>query len=313
MKTISLLLFLSAAAPAAARVPDPAECVDTFNLERSIACYTAIINSFSGDTPADHKALMYRYRALLYVNGDRPEKALSDYTKAIALDGGSAKSPNAGARLVCERAGVYSKLEQYKKALADYRACAAAGNDWADEGIGETLLKIGDHQGAILHFTRAITLGKRYGYIYRKRAEAYRLTGEKGKAAADAEKAAAIDPADPDALYLRVKTRLNSGNSRGALNDLVRLEKLTGANNEYHSYKGLANYLLGNWSAAEMFFKEAAAARTGSREAELNTACYWWGIKKDAAKARETLEKYGSPKAAPAEMGALAECLKELP
>ena len=313
MKTISLLLFLAAASPAAARVPDPAECVDTFNLERSIACYTAIINSFSGDAPSDHKALMYQYRALLYVNGDRPEKALSDYTKAIAFDGGSTKGPNAGARLLCERAGMYAKLGSHNKALADYRACAAAGNDWADEGIGESLMRLGDLAGAVRHLTRAIARGERYGYIYKKRAEAYRRAGENGKAADDAERAVEMDPEDLEALYLRVKTRLNSGNARGALDDLARLEKLAGPNNEYASYKGLANYLLGNRAAAENFFKEALAAHTGSKEAEMKEACYWWGIKQDAAKARETLGKYGSPKAAPAHMGALAECLKGLP
>ena len=122
-----------------------------------------------------------------------------------------------------------------------------------------------------------------------------------------------MDQTDLESLYLRVKTRLNSGNARGALDALTRLEKLAGANNEYASYRGLANYLLGNRSAAENFFKEALDAHTDSKEAGLNTACYWWGIKRDAAKARETLEKYGSLKAAPVGMGALAECLKELP
>lgn len=313
MKTVPVLLLFLAAAPAAARVPDPAECVATYNLEHSINCYTAIINSFSGGTPPGHKALMYRYRALLYVNGDMPEKAVSDYTKAIALDGGSLKGPNAGARLLCERAGMYRKLGKYKKALEDYRACAAAGNAWADEGIGETLAKLGDLAGAIRHFTRALTRGQNYGYVYRKRAEVYLLAGEKGKAAADAERAVEMDPADLEALYLRVKTRLNSGNALGALGDLARLEKLAGAGAEYASYRGLANYLLGNRAEAENFFKEALDAHTDSKEAGLNTACYWWGIKRDAAKARETLEKYGSLKAAPAGMGALAECLKELP
>ncbi|MDP2865337.1 MAG: tetratricopeptide repeat protein [Elusimicrobiota bacterium] len=313
METVSILVLLFAAAPAAARVPDPSECVDTFNLERSIACYTAIIKSFAGETPSDHKALMYRYRALLYVNGEMLGKALSDYTKSIALDEGSSNSPNANDRLVCERAGVYRKLGDYKKALADYRACVAAGNDWADEGTGESLMRLGDLKGAIRHFTRAIDRGQRYGYIYKKRAEAYRRTGETGKAAADAEKAVEMDPEDLAALYLRVKTRLNSGKARGALDDLARLEKLAGPNNEYASYRGLANYLLGNRAAAENFFKEALAAHTDSKEAGLNTACYWWGIKRDAAKARETLEKYGSPKAALPGMDALAECLKGLP
>jgi len=311
MKTVSILVLLFAAAPAAARVPDPAECVDPFHLERSISCYTAVINSFSDDTPSGHKALMYHYRALLYVNGDRPEKALSDYTKAIALAGSS--GPNAKARLFCERAGMRAKLGSHKKALADYRACAAAGNDWADEGIGESLMRLGDPAGAIRHLTRAIARGQRYGYIYKKRAEAYRRTGENGKAAADAERAVELDAGDLEALYLRVKTRLNTGNARGALDDLARLEKLAGANNEYASYKGLAHYLLGNRAAAENFFKEALSARAGSKEAQMNEACYWWGIKQDAAKARETLEKYGSPEAALPGSGALAECLKGLP
>lgn len=313
MKTISVLLLSLAAAPAAARVPDPAECVATYNLEHSINCYTAIINSFSDATPPGHKALMYRYRALLYVNGDMPEKAVSDYTKAIALDGGAFKGPNSGARLLCERAGMYRKLGKYKNALEDYRACAAAGNAWADEGIGEMLLRQGDPAGAIRHFTRAIALGQRYGYVYKRRAEAYRLAGEKGKAAEDAERAAEMDPDDLETLYLRVKTRLNSGNPRGTLDDLARLERLSGANNEYASYRGLAHYLLGNRPASEGFFKEALGAQTDSREAELNEACYWWGIRQDAARARETLKKHGSPNTAPAEMGALAECLKGLP
>lgn len=313
MKTVSLLLLLFSAAPAAARVPDPAECVDTFNIGRSVACYTEIINSFSGRTPADHKALMYHYRALLYVNWDKPEKALSDYTKAIALDTGSAKSPNAGARLVCERAGVYGRLARNEKALADYRACLAAGNDWADEGAGEALLKLGDARGAISHLSRALTKGPGYGYIYLKRAEAYRLSGENGKAAADAESAVALDQADTDALYLLAKARLNSGDPRGALDYLARLEKLTGPNNEYASYRGLASHLLGKRAEAEQFFREAVEAHTGSKEAELNTACYWWGIKRNAAKARETLEKHGALKGAPAAMPALAECLKGLP
>ena len=313
MKAIPVLILFLAAAPAAARVPEPAVCAATINLEHAISCYTSIINSFSGGTPPGHKALMYHYRALLYVNGDMPEKAVSDYTKAIALDGGAFKGPNSGARLQCERAGMYGKLGKHKQALEDYRACAAAGNAWADEGIGEMLLKSGDPAGAIRHFTRAIALGQSYGYVYKKRAEAYRRAGEKGKAAADAERAAEMAPDDLEALYLRVKTRLNSGNPRGALDDLARLERLAGANNEYASYRGLAHYLLGNRPVSEDFFKEALGAQTDSREAELNEACYWWGIRRDAARARETMEKHGSPKAAPAEMGALAECLKGLP
>ncbi|MBU2575436.1 MAG: hypothetical protein KKH28_15315 [Elusimicrobia bacterium] len=312
MITMPILALFLAAAPAAARVPDPAECVTPYEPERSINCYTAIINSFSDDTPPDHKALMYRYRALLYVNGDMPEKALSDYTKAIELDIGSPKGPNARARLVCERAGMHRKLGNDRKAFADYRVCAAAGNSWAEEGIGDMLMRRGDLSGAINHFTRAIDLGQHYGYVYRKRGEAYRLAGENGKASADAEKAVELDPADSEALYLRAKTRLNSGNARGALKDLAQLEKLTGANNEYASYRGVANYLLGNRSAAEKFFGDVLGAGDYSKETGLNLACYWWGIKRDAAKAREMLEKYGPPKGAPAALGALAECLKGL-
>ena len=313
MKTASILALLIAAAPAAARVPDPAECEKTLDLKRAITCYTAIIDSFSSGTPSSHKVLMYRFRALLYANGDMPDKALADYTKAIKLDGGLFKGENAKARLLCERAYVYAKLGEHKKALSDHRACVAAGNAWANEGVGETLAKLGDLAGAIRHFTRAIDSGQRYGYVYRKRAEAYRLSGEKEKAENDAEKAVEMDPEDLAALYLRAKTRLNSGNAQGALDDLARLEQLTGHNNEYSSYRGLANYLLGNRSAAENFLKAALDAHTDSREVKLSAACYWWGLKQDAAKARETLQKYGSPEGAPAGMEALAECLKKLP
>ena len=312
LKTFLILALLPAAASAAG-VPAPADCVMPYSPELSIKCYTSIINSFSGDEPSDHKALMYRYRALVYVNIKKPEKALFDYTKAIALDTGSPQSPNAKARLVCERAGVHGKLGNARKAIADYRACAAAGNAWAEEGIGETLMELGDLSGAINHLSRAIDLGQRYGYVYRNRAEAYRKAGKNIKAAADAEKAVKLDPADTDALYLRVKTRLNSGNARGALEDLARLEELTGANNEYASYRGLANYMIGSKALAEKFFREVLDARVDSNEAMLNLACYWWGINRDAAKARETLEKYGSPKGAPTVTGALAECLKGIP
>jgi len=304
-----LICALQFLAPhAEARVPAPSECAAYAKAQDSLACYTAIIKSFSGDTPPAHKAQMYHYRAILYYHGGMSEKALEDYTKAIALT----PAARGAVRLRCERAGAYKKLSRYREALEDYRACSAGGNAWAEAEIGEALLGLGEAAQAVNSFTRAIGAGQNYGYIYRSRAKAYLLLGQDLKAAADADKAVAGDAWDLDALFLRARARLNSGDPRGALADLALLEERAGFNNEYYSYRGLARYLLGEKAAAEENFGKALEAQGYSDAASLNLACYWWGLKNDAEKARAVLSKHAPAKGAPPIPAGLAGCLKGL-
>lgn len=311
-----LLAFLFCALlPASAwpGVPRKEDCARIYDIPSAIKCYGQIISSFTKATPAGERAEIYRYRALLFVNDERYQEALSDYSEAVtfASKAGGADSASA-VRFTCERAVVYDRLGRSVPALADYKVCSDAGNAWALASSGEVLLRQGDARGALGLLSAAIERGQKYSYVYAKRAKAYRLSGMTRSAAADAEKAVEAAPDDVEAIMIRAKVRLDAADYSGALEDLSRLEKLTGPGGELRVYAGMANFLSGDTVAAKKSFKDAAGGHGYSAEAELDLACYWWGIKKDGEKARKILQERASGKSALPVFPALAACLKGL-
>jgi tetratricopeptide (TPR) repeat protein len=87
---------------------------------------------------------------------------------------------------------------------------------------GVAKLRLGDKQGAVLDFDRAITIDPQDSFAYYNRGVAKFELGDKQGAILDFDRVIAIDPQDAEAYSNRGAVKLALGDKQGAIADLTK-------------------------------------------------------------------------------------------
>jgi tetratricopeptide (TPR) repeat protein len=148
------LLFALSATGAWADMYD--DCTQGKDLDLSISACTQIIQGGKQES-LENRARAYNKRGIAYYMKGEFDRAIADYTKAIALDAKNAKA-------------------YYNRGLAYHEK--------------------GEVDRAIANYTKAIALDPNFALAYNNRGVAYAMKGDKEQAIADFRKALEIDPLD---------------------------------------------------------------------------------------------------------------------
>ena len=137
----------------------------------------------------DEITVSYLNRGFAYGDLGQPEKAISDYTKAIEIN------PNYG-EAYYNRGIEYDNLKQRDRAIADYNRAIEINPNYnaAYSNRGNTFGKLGQWEKAISDYTRAIEIKPDYKEAYVNRGAAYGNLGQWDKAIDDYSKAIGNDP-----------------------------------------------------------------------------------------------------------------------
>jgi tetratricopeptide (TPR) repeat protein/V8-like Glu-specific endopeptidase len=234
-------------------------------------------------------AFAYNNRANLYLQQRELRKALSDYNRAISLQ------PNL-ALAYSNRGTVKTELQDTRGALADYnRAISLDPKDYLAFNNRGFLRdeKLNDVIGALNDYNKAISLNPYQALAYNNRGNLQRQKrGDRAAALADYNRAIQISPQDPMAYYNRADLSYFFGDKGAAVQDFTQVVSLSpnswigaiaqgaidleqgrfaqalgnfqksgqmGADKlDLYKYQGLAHRKLGNRSAAQAAWRQAA-------------------------------------------------------
>jgi tetratricopeptide (TPR) repeat protein len=124
------------------------------------------------------------------------ERAVADFTQAIRLD------PN-NYEIYVERGIVYSDMDDYGRALADFEQALRLNNSAVYVSRGTTYAEMGDFEKAIADYTQAIRLEPNHFRMYSTRGQMYYKVDDFEKAIADFDQAIRLNPNVADAYMGR--------------------------------------------------------------------------------------------------------------
>ncbi len=160
---------------------------------------------------------LYFDRGSIWLEKDDLDKAISDFSKAILLDGRDADA-------------------------------------YLHRGIA---LKIkGDMDRAIKDYTMAIKL-EPDATTYSNRGNAWLKKGDLEKALADYDKATSMDPEYPHTYFNRCQLYMQLGNLEAALSDINQLLKIDAKDAQAYAIRGDIHRQLGSYNKADKDFKKA--------------------------------------------------------
>jgi tetratricopeptide (TPR) repeat protein len=119
-----------------------------------------------------------------------------------------------------------------------------------DNHRGIAKFELGDKQGAILDYNRAITIDPQDAFAYYNRGVAKFELGDKQGAILDYNRAITIDPQDAFAYYNRGVAKFELGDKQGAILDFDRVIAIDPQDAEAYSNRGAVKLALGNKQGA---------------------------------------------------------------
>ena len=181
----ALVLTLCATGAKADRYED---CVQSADLERKIRGCTQIIERGPRES-LENRDSAYINRGVAYTKKGEVDRAIADYTKAIAIDPKLAQAYN-------NRGVVYKKKGEVDRAIADYTKAIALNPNLAGAyyNRGYAYTKKGKVDRAIADYTKAIALDPDDAEAYYNRGVVYGRKGDKEREIADFRKALEINP-----------------------------------------------------------------------------------------------------------------------
>ncbi len=161
--------------------------------KNSITLWNYVIKKFPDSIP-----LAYTNRGLAFEKMGRPDRALEDYEKAIAIDHSFYKA-------YINRGQIIFKIKgQYDRAIADFDK-AIILNPSAFEAYnnrGNVYYITAQYDRAMADYDRALALNSSEVDVYINRALVFYIKGQRDKALTDLDRALALNPSD-DLAYFR--------------------------------------------------------------------------------------------------------------
>ncbi len=143
----------------------------------------------SNELPVEKISLFYAARGEAHAACGEPAKAITDYSKALAL------APH-NAAVAYNRGNAHFCLHHYDKAIADYSLALDidVGNAKAFNNRGAAWFKKGNLQSALANFSLAINLDPEDPDIFLNRGKVYEALGAPEKARTDFLQVKKLDP-----------------------------------------------------------------------------------------------------------------------
>lgn len=201
----------------------------------------------------EYKSFAFYKRAGIYVALEDSEKALRDFTSAIAL--------HPDEDYYSERAQVYYELEQYDLADSDYHMMLSldAHNAMAYMGLGRNNIARGEYQSATERFDYVISLYPEYSSGYSFRAETRMKLKDYSGASSDVAKALSID-GDNKAFHLM---QMLADSSYTNISVKIKSYAVQEPNNYYWPYcLGVINETAHRYKEAIEFYLKSAKLDT---------------------------------------------------
>ena len=180
----------------------------------------------------------YYSRAKAFLQLRRPDQALADYSKVIALD--VLKGADLS-NVHCMRGLLYYQRGQYEEALGDFsRALELGASDpRIHPARGRAYLRLGRLDEAISDLSRAIEAGGEDSGLYLSRAQAWIGKEDEDRALADISRAIRAAPDPSQAYMLRASIHGKNGSLQKAHADLTQAVNVGQANKpRAHYYRG---------------------------------------------------------------------------
>ena len=213
----------------------------------------------------EYKSLSLYKRAGIYVALNESDKALKDFTSAIAL------CPDED--YYAERAQIYYELEQYDLADSDYRMMLSldAHNAMAYMGLGRNHIAKGEYQSATERFDYVISLYPEYSSGYSFRAEARMMLKDYSGASSDVAKALSID-GDNKAFHLM---QMLADSSFTNISVRIKSYAVQEPNNYYWPYcLGIVNETVHRYKEAIEYYEKSAKLDTDDIIYARLSSCY---------------------------------------
>jgi tetratricopeptide (TPR) repeat protein len=169
----------------------------------------------------DHSAALM-YRAMSLAHQLQLDRAIEDFDRVINLDPKSVGAFVGRGQIHLQRGDIFRAIRDFDHALS-----IAYGLAPLEEGViaaarGVARTKLGQYEGAIADFTRAIELHPSRADLYNARAWAYLKAGKSGHGLPDAERALQLNPAFAAALDTRGQILEALGRHEEAIADFRR-------------------------------------------------------------------------------------------
>lgn len=213
----------------------------------------------------EYKSFAFYKRAGIYVALEDSEKALRDFTSAIAL--------HPDEDYYSERAQVYYELEQYDLADNDYQMMLSldAHNAMAYMGLGRNNIARGEYQSATERFDYVISLYPEYSSGYSFRAETRMKLKDYSGASSDVAKALSID-GDNKAFHLM---QMLADSSYTNISVKIKSYAVQEPNNYYWPYcLGIVNETAHRYKEAIEYYEKSAKLDTDDIIYARLSSCY---------------------------------------
>ena len=238
---------LSASGAAQAQLsPDWTRCIDqggrsTPDIVAS-ACSTVIA---SGAADAKSLGVAYGKRGNAHHDKGEYDRAIADYTKAVAINPSDAVIYN-------NRGIAYRAKGDNDSAIADYSKVIEIDprDAVAYDNRGIAYRAKGDYDSAIADHTRAIAIDPELASAYNNRGIAYRAKGDNDSAITDHTKAIGIDPELTSAFYNRALAYRAKGDNDHAIEDATTTIEINPRHVGAYYNRGLAQAAKGNHERA---------------------------------------------------------------
>ena len=189
--------------------------------------------------------------SLLY-HGNRTEKAVSAYDKAIELNPNDIAAHN-------NRGVVRNQLGNHQAAITDFGKVIALDPSkvvaYYNRGVAKN--QFGDHQAAIADFDRAIALGLNFAEVYCHRAFAKTALDKYDAAISDYDKVIALKPDFVEVYNILGILRSELGQYDKALADYAEAIRIKPDYAETYAYRGVLKAHLGRINKARLDFQKA--------------------------------------------------------
>ena len=207
----------------------------------------------------------YYNRGVAFYRVGQMDRAIEDYSKAIALDPSYSKA-------YANRGFVFEKIAQPDKAIADYdRAIVLNPLDAQTyNNRGVFFERAGELDKAISNYDKVIELNSDEAQSYNNRGVVFERMGRYNRAIADYDKAIALNPSNADVYFNRGNAYDEIGRSDKAIADYDKAITLNPRDSQAYNNRGVIFEKMGEFDKAIADYDKALALNPSNLEAQNN-------------------------------------------
>lgn len=232
--------------------PDDGEVCEAAQADpaASVAACTRILDN--PDSSSRRRSQAYYNRGLANDTAGDAERAIEDYSEALALDPGHAGAYNNRGTLKGDKGDFDGAIDDYTQAMA-----YAPDDPLAYYNRGITFGEKGDDDAAIADYSQAITLNPAYASAYFNRAGTRSHKRDFAGAIEDYDEYLLLDPDGVAGYYFRAENKNEKGDIKGAIADYDQVLARNPTYLDTFAARGRARYYHGNPEGALADFKDA--------------------------------------------------------